>query len=248
MTGFERGFGRHPTATELLTYSKGELSEADGDEIQEHLVSCRACTRIVLDLAGEADPGDPVLAQFWESLKRSYEEGTQPAEVVAGDRSHGESRWPRLTAAAAAVLMLGSFAVGAILGSLGLFDRLLPDARRAAERARATQSVSSLDLVPQDYLRNGESTPTADGPADSYFLAFRLLVIDAESAGALKAEIRNASGSPVTEVADLLPGDGDRVEFLIPRQALEAGSYTLELFPAEGTRTEPIHSYRFAID
>ena len=45
-------------------------------------------------------------------------------------------------------------------------------------------------------------------------------MIDAESAGALRAEIRNARGSPVAEVTDLLPGDEDRVEFLIPRRAL----------------------------
>ncbi|HEX2252714.1 MAG TPA: hypothetical protein VHQ65_05555 [Thermoanaerobaculia bacterium] len=63
------GGAGHPPPERLLAYRAGELAAPDEGAVQDHLVACRACTAVLLDLAeleaaarGEAGPGTATTA------------------------------------------------------------------------------------------------------------------------------------------------------------------------------------------
>src|SRR4029079_264538 len=47
----------HPEPEILAAYHAGELTADEERRLQDHLLSCRECSDLLLDLAGLADPG-----------------------------------------------------------------------------------------------------------------------------------------------------------------------------------------------
>ena len=72
--------GEHPRPETLRAYQKGALPKVEQEKVQDHLVSCEACSDTVLDLAtffsgaprqGRLDPDK--LVEAWNELARNLE-------------------------------------------------------------------------------------------------------------------------------------------------------------------------------
>src|SRR5947209_7004686 len=82
------GQGPHPEPGELTAYHAGELSLEAERRLQDHLVACRECAALLLDLDRLADPGFGAAAEreaaaerdaAWESFRREIAAIPEPA-------------------------------------------------------------------------------------------------------------------------------------------------------------------------
>jgi hypothetical protein len=162
--------GGHPAAARLLDYHAGRLGPGEEATLREHLAGCRACTRVLLDLAGfddagaeeeggEAapDPGRFEAAAAWRALAPRLE-GEERARRRSG-------RW--LPWAAAAALLVASAGLGWRVGDLARERAALEDRLAALgapqpdlpvlyldqpTRGEAAAAGPTVELAPEGYL------------------------------------------------------------------------------------------------
>src|SRR5215475_3253408 len=111
LLGARRDPGPHPDPDELAAYHDGELSAERERRVQDHLVACHECARLLLDLNGLADPdfgagtGVDDKEAVWQRLREKTQAGTS---VVPFRRpTLSSSRWLQALAASLLVATIG---------------------------------------------------------------------------------------------------------------------------------------------
>ncbi len=153
--------GAHITPERLIAYHQGELSSEDERRIQDHLVVCRECTALLLDLEafpaldqrGARPLSDADVAAAWQEMKSRI----QPREAMgffAGARQwFGMMLSPaRLPYAIAASLFIVSLALTAWIVSLRQENQHLM-ARLKALPAGQDQDLASIKESLQEARR-----------------------------------------------------------------------------------------------
>jgi hypothetical protein len=105
----EQEIGPHLEPEEIANYHNGRLSPADERRVQDHLVACRECSELLLDLQNFGDPAfgsheaipEGTGEEVWEAVRQEI----QPANVVPFRRA-APGEIPRWVRSLAAVLIL----------------------------------------------------------------------------------------------------------------------------------------------
>lgn len=144
--------GPHLEPEEIAGYHNGRLSPADERRVQDHLVACRECSELLLDLqnfgdpafgAGEAIP-DRAGEQVWEGIQKEI----QPPNVVPFRRER-RNETPRWLKSLAAMLLLSTMALSGWVASLR---------SRVQELSGPQANTPVVDLYPVSSVR-GEGGP-----------------------------------------------------------------------------------------
>ncbi len=217
---------RHPSAEEIVAYARGELPEAEDQRFKDHLVHCRDCARIVLDLAGEADPADPELGAAWAEIRERIEQAPAVEPVPIRTRRAPLPRW-----AAAAALLAAGLISGLLLGRASWWQPGTPG-------TIAAQGATSLNLLPEGYLRDAGPGAVLELSRTLGPVVFRLLIVELGEIGAVTAEIRDGEGGVVTRVGDLRQDKDGLVVLIAPREVFSVGNYEISLLPSTDDLTE----------
>lgn len=125
----------HPPLEILATYRRGELSSAQEEDLQDHLVECTSCSEAILDLEELANPDPPTdpdqwtasKAAAWEKLRTSVlqpaSEISHPADSISpfeAAREQPAKKWRNRSALALAATVAASLAAGFLVASLTL--------------------------------------------------------------------------------------------------------------------------------
>ena len=209
--------GSHLEAEEIANYHNGRLSPADERRAQDHLVACRECSELLLDLqnfgdpafgAGEAIP-DRAGEQVWESVRKEI----QAPNVVPFERPRRVES-PRWLKSLAAMLLLSTLALSGWVASLR---------SRVQELSGPQANTPVVDLYPVSSVR-GDGGPAIPGIPPIPPEAERITVIlrspglpDFPSYG---VELQRA-GSSMTWVQDGLKPVYNSFSLSLPRSWIE---------------------------
>jgi hypothetical protein len=233
----------HPAPEELFAYHLGQLSPAVEEALREHLVGCRDCAAIVLELAtfleGEEAPGSDLpaidLKAAWRRNRAASSSGDS-GPVRAPDRRAAR---PRLAWAVAAGLAL----VSTLLG----FE--VVDQGRTLARLRRPQANPPLvNLVPVGSLRS-----TTDRPAELRFApqverAWIILNAEAElDSPPYRVEVIAATGLAVLRIDDLEGSEAGNLRIELPRDLIPPGSYRLLLTRAGEATRQVVAEFEIAV-
>ncbi len=238
--------GSHPELGRWIAYRAGGLAPADEETLQDHLVDCRSCTALVLDLESFADPAGsglpgapPPVSDFeqaavWRTLRPQL-----------GRRRPARRRWtvPATVAASLLAALLG--------GGLWLQQRELSGLRaHVAALSRPQANAPIYDLFPRAVVR-GEagSGPGATLEIPAAALAFTLILNRVESGelGTCRAEIVDPPNRRLAIVDGLEMDAAGVFTFSLPRGTLAAGDYVVRLWGAEGEAETPVEEYPLRI-
>ncbi len=112
-----QGMGPHLEAEEIANYHNGRLSPADERRVQDHLVACRECSELLLDLQNFGDPAfgsheaipEGAGEQVWEAVRKEIQPANPPPNVVPFRRAAAVEipRWFRSLAAVLILSVMG---------------------------------------------------------------------------------------------------------------------------------------------
>lgn len=231
-----RKLGDPPTAEEMLAYSRGELSVAEEERIQDLLVAYPELARMYSTPFAEEPPAretDQVrpeqLAANWNDLQRRV--------GIAAPVQHATGRVlvfrRHLPAAVAAALAL------VFLGLLMRSEYRARDTAREAMRPRLL--ASPQELTPGG--SRGAGAPTMlrkDGEA--YLLKPRL--INEVRYPHYHLELHDSRNKAVWTNNTAEPDEDDAFQIVIPHAFLRDGEdYRLQIFGVDGERRELLGSY-----
>ena len=253
--------GAHPDLDRWIAYRAGDLSPEDEETLQNHLVECRNCTTLVLDLEAFADSTTADAAAEWRTAEwrtadaRTADARTADAPAVSKFekaavwsllRPHLRRRRWHVPAALAA-----SFLAAVLGGGLWLQQREVSGLRqRIAELSTPEANAPVYDLFPRAALRGeaGRETTLAV-PAGARTLLLILSGVDAGADtvdGLWRAEILDAGGRPVADVEGLVMDEMGVFTFALPRAALAAGDHVVRLW-GPGAGETPVAEYPLRI-
>ena len=225
--------GAHPMLDVLIEYYHERLEADAAEPIQEHLVHCRHCTALLLDLH-----------DF------SIAEGTQPASqdlaechllARAVSFQVRAERW-RNTALLAAFLL-----VAATLLS-GIYYRSHSQ-RGAGEMTAALSPEINLPIVslfPRSALR-GSNVNRLDLPPGSRFLSIVLTTVDLASFSDYQLVISDPANHEVLSLQGLRPSPLGTFSLGLPSSLLRPGNYQLRLLGLSGGRKMLMEEYPLEI-
>lgn len=157
-----RGLSAHPTPEELISYHGSELSVEEEKHVQDHLVLCRECTALLLDLAafpaldqeGARQLSDAEVAAAWRALQPQLRRQEAPGISAPSwwQRFSEGFSLVRLSYALAASLLVVSLGLGAWIVSLWRENQRLAAGfnEQLAEQERAvTAATKSLEEARQ---------------------------------------------------------------------------------------------------
>lgn len=221
----------HPAPEELEAYYAKELSPEEEERIREHLVACRECADLVLDLqafsvaARKPDTGvvDFEQAAAWRDLREKLPFRPETVE----ERVKAEPK--RRRSALRPVWGIAALLAVAISGGL-MYRAWAPDT------SGAETEITTLD--PVGSFRSGE--PDVDTVPRSRGLVLR---VDEGSYSEYVAEIRQR-GREVETLTGLREDEPLNVPLGSPGSSLEPGEYEIVLFGLQGDRLQEIGTYR----
>ena len=224
----------HPTPEELDAYHAKELSSEEEERIREHLVACRECADLVLDLqafsvaARQPDTGvvDFEQAAAWRDLREKLpfrpEPGTEPVKTIP--RRRGFFAPLRSARGIAAVL-----AVAVVSGVL-------------VYQLREPVKVQEVTVDPWGSFRGGEGeSQTISLPAKIW-----LRVPPDDSSPDYRADLYQGE-QKVETISDLRKDDLSNVLLELPSGCLEPGEYEIRLAGLEDGQERVIETYRILI-
>lgn len=223
--------GGHPDAETLAAYHARELPEEAELRIQEHLLVCRECAALLLDLdrLGDPDFGRDVEIPagtgeaVWERLRQEIRE--EPAAPPAGTipfPSRRRTEPPRWLSALAAALLVAVIGLSAWVASLR---------RTVEDLSRPEVNAPVLDLVPLGVgPRDEVAPPEAEVPSGARMFT---LILSPARRGDLQdyeVEIAPAGGGAVWRERGIRPNVYGSFSLTVPRRALGTGEHRLRLF------------------
>ena len=244
-----RDSGQHPAVEQLVAYRAGTLPSDQEERLRDHLVLCRECAGMLLDLASFPDLEPPagvpalsdeeVAAALLRIQPRLERAAHQPAlaQVVPLRRepTPRPSRFVYVLAAALAFMTVGLiWRVISLNGtvrnlSAPRFDVALVDLVPSTEVSRAGGAEEST--VPRGGDRFVLLLNLREEPSQSSFEADLL-----DSKGTLLWRGRAAGGSKTSFTLDM------------PRRLTPPGRYRIDLYGIDGSRRTKLADYPFVVD
>ena len=240
----------HPDLETWIAYHEGRLEEERAAQLQDHLVSCRECIDLLLDLdafeAAEAKPAAPAPVSFekealWRTVAAGFEE-ERPASPSP------PAPWMRSFALAAALMV-------AVLGLsvLGLHQRTeLGQLRQQIAQERLAPNMAIHDLLPGAH-RSRSSGVTFEVPPEATHFTLILNLERDSRAEEYRVLFRDLDQEPTLQVGGLEPVDST-LTLGLSRQLLPAGEYDVELYDASApiddgraADLEPVETYRLVL-
>lgn len=151
--------GPHLEPEEIAAYHDGQLSSEDERRVQDHLVACRECSELLLDLEGLADPefgaGEALPEgageQVWEGIRKETRKEIRSPNVVPF-RREPRNDTPRWLRSIAAMLLLTTLALSGWVATLR---------GRVKELSSPQANTAVLDLYPTSSVRGEGAGPAA---------------------------------------------------------------------------------------
>ena len=246
-TGGPEDDDEHPSVDRWIDYSEGRLTEDEADALQEHLLSCRPCIDLLLDLEAfnaveeESPLPNPSVVSLekeatWRTIRSALE---RPAAASPRPRR----RWtlPHALAASFFLAMVG-------LSALNLSQqRELGTLREQVAREQLQPNMAIHDLLPGTH-RSRSSGVTFEVPAESSHFTLILNLDQDSEAEQYRVIFVDSQGVTTLQVGGLKPIDYT-LTLGLSRQLLPAGKYEVELFEAgddDGSR-EPAETYQLEL-
>jgi anti-sigma factor RsiW len=239
----------HPEPETLAAYHAGELTAEEERRLQDHLLACRECSALLLDLDGLADPGFGAgslsatdQAALWDRIQGEIGQEKPerpPAPVIPLRRPAIPGASPRWLQALAASLLVATVGLSTWVVSL----------RHELSRPQANAKVIQLST---GTVRGGTSSRLNVVPADAprrFVLLLHLTGLG--RAARYRAEIVRAEGGKVSDVQGLaLDEELDAVSLELSRDEIGPGDYRVRLFPSpgKGTPEDPVAEYPLHVE
>lgn len=240
--------GGHPDAETLAAYPARELPEEDEQRVQDHLLVCRECAALLLDLEGLGDPdfGHDVEIPtgteeaLWERLRQEIREEPAPPAAVVQFPPRRRGVPPPWTSALAAALLVAVIGLSTWVAALR---------RTVDELSRPEVNAPVLDLVPLGIGQRDEAAaPDAEVPASARMFT---LILSPARRGDFRdheVEIAPAGGAVVWQARGLRPNDYGSFSLTVPRRALGTGEQRIRLFGiANGGERELLGEYALQV-
>lgn len=239
--------GDHPEADTLAAYHARELPEEDERRVQDHLLVCRDCGELLLDLEGLGDPGFGRDVEIpagtdeavWERLRQEIRADPRQAAVLPLPARRRAAPPPWMSALAAALLV-------AVIGLSAWVASLL---RTVEELSRPEVNAPVLDLVPLGIGQRDEAAaPDAEVPSGARLFTLILSPARRGDFQDYEAEIASSGGAVVWRARGLRPNDYGSFSLAVPRSSLGAGEHRLRLLGiGSGGEREPLGEYALRI-
>ncbi len=222
----------HPEVDLLLDYQSGKLSSEAAAGVLDHLVGCRHCTQILLDLeafpdavATVAEPSNVVnLAAVagWRDFKSRIAEPPRAVEPARG------------TPARALYALAASLLVGVVGLSMWVAD--LRQTVAEAYQHRPNTPIFYLDAATRD------SEPDAGlievPPGEPFFVL--VVLPDTAAFSRLEIELLDRQGREVWRGRGLELSESETVSVRFSRRLLGPGEYRLRLYGLDGDKRSAV--------
>jgi len=237
----------HPEPETLAAYHAGELTADEERRLQDHLMACRECSDLLLDLEGLADPGFGAGSlsaadqeALWGRIQGEIKKEERPAPVVPLRRPVPSVASPRWLQALAAALLVATVGLSAWVASL----------QRELSQAQPNPSVIQLSPLT---TRGGRGSLGEGISAEDSRRLILVLYLPGPPARATeyRAEVVRKDGGKVLEVSGLVFKEKlDGVTLELPRDQLGPGDFRLLLFgnTGQGAPEKPIAEYRLHVE
>ena len=234
----------HPDLDRWIAYHAGDLAGDQETELQGHLVACRDCTTLVLDLdaftapaSARAATSDIEMVAAWRALRPR----------LATRRLAVSRRWG-VPATLAASFMIGALGLG-----LWTATRETRELRQeVAELSRPQANAPVHDLFPGAVERGGRSAGSElKVPAGSTTFTLILNLVELPDHAAYRVEIEDTEGRPALEIPNLEMDSLGLITLGLARQTLPAGNYRIRLLgindASDSTQPVPVAIYPLEI-
>jgi hypothetical protein len=237
----------HPEPETLAAYHTGELGESEAQRLQDHLLACRECAALLVDLDGLADPGfgaGSLSAADQEALWGRIQEETGQAEgpmpaIVPFRRPSRFAPQPRWLQALAAALLVATVGLSAWVASL----------RRTVEAlGRPEPNAPVIDLYSGASRSAGSPQPVAVVPRDFRFFTVILHPPHSRSTNRYRVEITRAGGGSVWSRDGVAPDPLGPLPLTLTRSLIGPGEYRIRLFDGTGNPREPLVDYGLRVE
>lgn len=260
--------GEHPSLTTLADYLQGLLEVAGEEQVQQHLVNCKACTTELLDLQTILDPeagvpgsdqaADPISELGLEAAWRQLS-----LRLGAERQAKASRRTARLTAVAALVVGAIMTVVALRAGRLAPWITMnspIPDPT-AEQHQGAIVNPVMVFLEPGARGATGETSRLTLGPSDEWIilvLAPEVLdpaasyEITARPAAAPVAAGQHPSSSqtqaPAWRWRGLVLNEHGTVRVLVPSEVLAEGVFAVTLEGVTEEQRQVMGRYELEIE
>lgn len=226
----------HPNIDELIAYQVGQLSEEQALGLQAHLLSCRECVELLLDLktfvtaegASSDVPSSFEAAAGWRSLRSRLRKPSRP------------TGW--LLAASIVISIVG-------LSSWALLERTTASELRfeVARLSLPQPDVPIVDLYPESGERGPSAAPTALViPPGAAYLTAILALPDPPEVSGFEVEIEDGNGRTVWHGAVRISEHGT-FRLGLPIRLFEGGDLRIHLLAVDGETRERIETYPLSV-
>jgi len=235
----------HPEPETLAAYHAGKLGEAEARRLQDHLLACRECAALLLDLDGLADPGfgagslsvtdrEALWGRIAGEIRKA--EASALAPVIPIRRAVPPTRWLQALAAA---LLVATVGLSVWVASL----------RRTVEALnRPEPNAPVIDLYSGASRSAGSPPPGATIPRDFRFFTVILHPPHARSTSRYRVEITHAGGGSVWSRDGVAPDPLGPLPLTLTRSLIGPGEYRIRLFEGTGNPREPLVDYGLRVE
>lgn len=230
----------HPEADELVAYYEGTLSPGDMQRIQDHLLACRECAELIVDLEGLGDPEfgtgevipDESAELVWRNVRQQIRRDERPSNVVPFRAV------PRWVQPLAAMLVLSTLALSGWVAWL-----------RGQVRDLSSPQLNApvLDLYPAGSTR-GEGPAVQTVPPEARLFTVILNPAGRPAFETYELEILDAGGV-VRRDGGLKPNPYGSFSVTLPKDLLGAGDFRVRLVGIDsGGGRQTVEEYALRID
>lgn len=254
---------RHPTDDDLVAYEAGELAGEDHRRVQDHLVSCAECARLVLEisslepkeLAGEDTVSELEIEQSLRKLRSRLRPPNPGEEIVANGplaavvslptrtARHSDGAYAEPGAAAALPSWYKALAAGLSVAVLGLASwvGILHSRRGGPEINDYVWSVSDTSTRGGADQAEAVELPAGSDAVTLLLRASKLGEQDAASYSGFRVEITGAGRTWSRD--GLRPLGFNSFSVTLPRKDFPAGSYTIRILGSRNGQQELLAEY-----
>jgi Putative zinc-finger len=234
----------HPDPERLAAYHAGELPLAEAERLQDHLVACRECSGLLLDLDRLADPlfgAETIPEATKEDLWRRVLDGVRreeppPAPVV-----------PIRRPAPASLRRFQALAAALLIATIGLSLWVASLRRTVGELSRPQVNAPVVDLY-AGTVRGETSAALPSIPPDMEVFTVVLNPAGQRSHDEYRLEIASEGGAVVWSGAGLKPNSFGSLSLTLSRRLLKPGDYRFRLFGRTEGDEQRIEEYALRVE